>query len=97
MVAFEGFLMAEVTVRFFATFREVSGCPSARAVATDLAGLLGSLSEAYGEPFGRLVRGRTGDSFVVLVNGRNAGQLRGLDTELADGDEVSLFPPVSGG
>ena len=35
---------------------------------------------------------------IVLVNGRHSSHLPdGLDTELADGDEVALFPPVAGG
>ena len=34
----------------------------------------------------------------VLVNGRNTRFLEGgLDTRLAEGDRVSLFPPVGGG
>lgn len=31
--------------------------------------------------------------FIVLVNGIN----KGLDEELADGDQVALFPAVGGG
>lgn len=89
--------MAKVKVRFFATFREVSGCAETSADASDVAGLLDALVSRYGEPFGRLVRDRQADAFVVLVNGRNAGQLRGQGAELVDGDEVSLFPPISGG
>jgi MoaD family protein len=35
---------------------------------------------------------------VILVNGRHSSHLQdGLDTMLADGDEVALFPPVAGG
>jgi len=89
--------MANVTVRFFATFREASGCQEASADASDLADLLSLLSARYGERFSRLVRDPAADSFVVLVNGGNAGQLQGLGTVLRDGDEVSLFPPISGG
>ena len=33
----------------------------------------------------------------VLRNGANVGADDGLDTELEAGDELALFPPVSGG
>lgn len=33
----------------------------------------------------------------VLKNGRNIEFLDGLDTRLADGDVLSIFPPVGGG
>lgn len=89
--------MAKVKVRFFATFREVTGCQEASADASDLSDLLDSLSLRYGTPFQRLVHDRAADTFVVMVNGRNAAQLQGLSTDLADGDDVSLFPPISGG
>ena len=35
---------------------------------------------------------------IVLVNGRHVSHLpNGLSTELNDGDEVALFPPIAGG
>ncbi len=35
---------------------------------------------------------------MLLVNGRNYLSLAGkLDTELRDGDEIALFPPLAGG
>lgn len=33
----------------------------------------------------------------VLRNGRNVTSEDGLETELDEGDELALFPPVSGG
>jgi len=33
----------------------------------------------------------------ILVNGRDVRELRGLETELSDGDCISIFPPVAGG
>ncbi|WP_135828906.1 ubiquitin-like small modifier protein 1 [Halorussus halobius] len=33
----------------------------------------------------------------VLRNGANVRAAEGLDTELDEGDELALFPPVSGG
>ncbi|NHN59921.1 MULTISPECIES: ubiquitin-like small modifier protein 1 [Halorussus] len=37
------------------------------------------------------------DHINVLRNGTNVHAEDGLDTELDDGDELALFPPVSGG
>jgi len=33
----------------------------------------------------------------VLRNGENVAHVDGLDTELEPGDELAMFPPVSGG
>jgi len=33
----------------------------------------------------------------LMVNGRDIGFLNGLKTELKDGDEVLILPPISGG
>jgi sulfur-carrier protein len=33
----------------------------------------------------------------VFLNGRSVSQLHGLDTPIADGDEVRLTPPIAGG
>ena len=33
----------------------------------------------------------------ILVNGRHIQSLSGTRTELCDGDEVAIFPPVAGG
>jgi molybdopterin synthase sulfur carrier subunit len=81
----------------FATFREVAGCAEAAAEAADVRGLLEALAHRYGPEFSRLVSGVAAEGFVVLVNGRNVGGPDGMSAPLADGDEVSLFPPISGG
>jgi molybdopterin synthase sulfur carrier subunit len=33
----------------------------------------------------------------VLKSGREVLHLDGMDTELEDGDQLSIFPPVAGG
>ena len=67
-----------------------------------LIGLFDVLSNRFGEEFTDLsydlrtkrVRG----DIRILLNGRHIVHLpKGLDTELGEGDEVALFPPVAGG
>jgi molybdopterin synthase sulfur carrier subunit len=41
--------------------------------------------------------GEVQDHINLLRNGQNVAQDDGLDTELAAGDELAMFPPVSGG
>lgn len=41
--------------------------------------------------------GHLRDHINVLRNGTNVFTEEGLDTELESGDELALFPPVSGG
>lgn len=67
-----------------------------------LRGLFDVLSDRFGEEFTDLIydsRTETvrGD-IRILLNGRHIVHLpKGLDTELKEGDEVALFPPVAGG
>lgn len=42
-------------------------------------------------------RGSLRPFLKVLVNGRDIEFLSGLDTQLSEGDEVSIIPPAGGG
>ncbi|MEM1565749.1 MAG: ubiquitin-like small modifier protein 1 [Candidatus Bathyarchaeia archaeon] len=95
-----------VSVRFFTTLREITGKREETLEFPDgepitLAKVLEKLAEKYGKGFADYVYdSETGGvkSFLqFLVNGRSASTLRGLETELADGDVLAIIPPVGGG
>ena len=87
--------MAKVKVRMYATVREIAGTPEADVDATDLEGVLRALAETLGGKLYRLLDDDEG--IVVLLNGRNVRRRLAQRVELKDRDEVSIFPPVSGG
>lgn len=83
---------AMVTVKLFATLRQVTGEKSYTTSARSVAEVIKELERRHGDKVSRYLK-----SCNVLVNGRNIGYLRGKRTKLKDGDEVSLFPPLAGG
>ena len=78
-----------IRVRMFAALRELAGA----AELTDVpARSVGDLADDLGARFGdRFAQIAAVSSFVV--NGERASR----STPLADGDEVAILPPVSGG
>jgi len=78
-----------IRVRLFAALRELAGS----AELSDLRGrtvgdLTDLLAHRYGERFARVA-----DVSSFVVNGERASR----ETAVADGDEVAILPPVSGG
>ncbi len=89
-----------IEVEFFATIRELTGEKQSTVENTRTVGdLLRLLSARYGpllkeEIFdGDLLS----DRVTILVNGMHIASTGELDTPLAEGDSVSLFPIVGGG
>lgn len=69
---------------------------------TNLRGLLENLSQRFGPHLAHLLfafdQADLKPHLQVLINGRNYRYLpHGLDTPLADGDEIVMFPLVDGG
>lgn len=79
-----------VTVHFYSYFKDLTGC--AQAVETLPAGAtIDALMQQLHARFPRLVPMRNSTLIAVGVDYQPRGHV------LAEGDEVSLFPPVQGG
>lgn len=83
----------------FATVREAAGTDTIMLQAENVSEALDRLGKELGPSFKKLLDGLASDPerIVVLVNGKNPGHSRVLSQRLSDGDEIALFPPVSGG
>ncbi len=89
-----------VTVKIPTPLRALTGERDAVACgAPTLAGVVSELEDAFPGIRERLCdEGGALRRFVnVYVNGEDVRFLQGLETELSDGDEVSIVPAVAGG
>lgn len=90
----------ELELRFFATFREAVGQKTIERTYDDayrVGDVLRALIEEYPELEFFDEDGDLRPFLNIMKNGRNVTHLEGLETELEDGDTMSLFPPVAGG
>ncbi len=77
-----------ITVRLFAVLRELAGSSQVEATGRTAGELVDQLSERYGERFAKIAAVGS-----IVVNGDRADRT----TPVAEGDQVALLPPVSGG
>jgi molybdopterin synthase catalytic subunit len=82
--------MAQVTVRFFARYAELTGCETASVAI--------AAAETVGDVVNRIRATIPGahDLPTRPLAALNQRQVK-LDAEVRDGDEVALLPPLSGG
>ena len=96
----------QVYVRFFTSLRELLGkkeetiaFPEGKRIT--VSNVLEKLKQRYGKPFVDYVYdSQTGEikGFLqLLVNGKSASTLNGMQTKLADGYVLAILPPVGGG
>jgi len=82
--------VSRVRLLLFARAREIAGRPRDDFDAASLAQLLDAARARYGADFGDVL-----EHARIWINGDEPPS--GLLTDLADGDEVAVLPPVSGG
>ena len=95
----------KITIRGFLTLRKVMDAQAAIDFEGDVLtidDLLHELSDKYGEDFRKIIFDPKTQALSrhirILINGRHYSHLpEKLNTQLLEGDEVSLFPPIVGG
>jgi molybdopterin synthase sulfur carrier subunit len=90
--------MAHVKVRLFANIREIVGERELFLNSTTVNGVLDTLTSMKPDLQDVLFEdGALRPYITVLLNGRNINEIDGIKSVLSEGDEVAIFPPVSGG
>jgi len=96
--------LPKVTVKHFATIREIVGKKEETLEVeegTTLADLLHVLSKMYGQQFADYVydkkTGAPKEYLQFLINGRSTKSLDGFKTKIIDGCQFAIIPPVGGG
>jgi len=77
-----------IQVRLFAALRELAGSSRVDGTGRNAGEVAHGLDATYGERFAAIAAVSS-----VVVNGERAAR----DTPVAEGDEVAILPPVSGG
>jgi len=89
-----------IQVQFFATFRELFRT-KAMEIAVETGINIGELLNLVFDTQERRKKifdnGKLKPYIIIFKNGRHIQHLDGLETELKEGDKVSIFPPIAGG
>jgi molybdopterin synthase sulfur carrier subunit len=91
----------KVRIRFFARFRELLGAEvvAEPAPGTDLAAAVREVARRNGEGYDAIFdeRGSFREHVILMRNGKRVEAADAERTLVAEGDEIAVFPPVSGG
>ncbi|MCP4622437.1 MAG: MoaD family protein [bacterium] len=92
-----------ITLKSFANIRDVVGeaeLKMALLPGATLATLLDELTNRYGEKFDKQVKDMSTGllvPFLILINDQTYRTLTDMDTQLQDGDVVTMMIPFDGG
>lgn len=90
-----------IHVRSFASFRDILGkelrveLKEGSTIKDLLDDLISTRQRLKSAVFDE--SGKVREYVILMKNRKNIESLGGLDTELAEGDEVAILPPVAGG
>jgi len=93
--------MMKVTVMFFGSLVDAAGSQkNVEVSASTVSNALAELCSRFGEKFRTQLFDENGEvrrSYNFLVNNRNIRFLKQFDTELRDGDKLTILPVIGGG
>lgn len=90
--------MPKVRVRFFANFREFTKTSELEIEGLTIREVLGIVTKKFQGLENILFKNGNLQPYVnIFLNGENVLESGGLDMPLQQGDEIAIFPPVSGG
>ena len=93
----------KIPVHFLGNIQAATGTREQAFEITEptIEALLDRMATEYGDEFKRTLvdasTGRVNSSVVIALNGVDIEALKGMKTNLKDGDIVAIFPPVAGG
>ena len=88
-----------MTICYLGAVREITGVREQTLFAPTILGLMETLLNTYGNTWKEQVfdgKALTPD-VVVMVNGLNIHQIKGLSTPLGSTDRIDIFPMFEGG
>ncbi|NKQ39818.1 MAG: MoaD/ThiS family protein [Methanosarcinales archaeon] len=94
--------MATITVKLFANIKEQIGKSNIECKGDTVLTILEFLINQYPTLKNMIFTNNIKKieiigSINIFLNGNNIHHLNGLSTKVKDGDELGIFPPVSGG
>lgn len=94
--------MASIKIKLFANLREHTGKSEVMLDGDTILDILNSLTKQYTSLKEIIFEDNTEEPQLrgyinVFINGNSIHHLDGFSTVLEQGDEVAIFPPVSGG